>query len=417
MESVPVTGRHWRTFFFNLSLVILLAVSGLYTGLALSTGRAIEAEITTRARTIYGAVVLARRWNAMHGGVYVEKRPGQESSPWLEAPERLGADGTVYVQLGQALMTRELSQLTDADGAFRFRLTSLKPLKPANAPDAFEAAALARLERGEAEVSERERRGDAIVFRYLGPLRVEPSCLGVPRHPGLPGRPGPRRHQRDLRRHRGGERRRSGALDRDRALRLHHGGAAAGAGRAGLGPAPAAQRRRGAHRRDGDHRRADRPAQPALHRPAARRGAGPVAAQRPPLRLHPLRHRLLQAGQRQPRPRRRRRRAARGGRGGPRRAARVGPAGALGRRGVPGRAARRPTWRAPGSSPSGCARPSRRCGSSSRGRASPSRPASAWSTRSRATDPDARDAERMVARADEALYRAKAAGRNRVEVG
>jgi diguanylate cyclase (GGDEF)-like protein len=32
-------------------------------------------------------------------------------------------------------------------------------------------------------------------------------------------------------------------------------------------------------------------------------------------------------------------------------------------------------------------------------------------------DPDARDAEQMVARADEVLYRAKSAGRNRVELG
>jgi len=175
MESVPVTKGHWRTFFVSLSLVVLLAVTGLYAGLALSTGKTIEAEITTRARTIFNAVVLARRWNAMHGGVYVERRPGAESSPWLDAPDRRGDDGTVYSLRNPALMTRELSALADAEGAFRFRLTSLRPLNPANAPDGFEAAALARLEAGEAEVWERERRGEAIVFRYVGPLRVEES--------------------------------------------------------------------------------------------------------------------------------------------------------------------------------------------------------------------------------------------------
>ena len=100
------------------------------------------------------------------------------SSPWLDAPERRGADGTVYSLRSPEIMTRELSALADVEGAFRFRLTSLKPLNPANAPDGFEAAALARLEAGEAEVWERERRGEAIVFRYVGPLRVEESCLG-----------------------------------------------------------------------------------------------------------------------------------------------------------------------------------------------------------------------------------------------
>ncbi len=177
MDGVPVTRRHWRSFFVNLSLVVLVTVSGLYTGLALSSGRTIEAEIVTRARTIFDAVVLARGWNAAHGGVWVEKRPGVESSRFLADPDRRGADGTVYTLRSPEAMTREMSELAGGAGSFGFHLTSLKPVNPANAPDAFEAAALARIERGEPEVSTRERRGETVLFRYLGPLRVEASCL------------------------------------------------------------------------------------------------------------------------------------------------------------------------------------------------------------------------------------------------
>jgi diguanylate cyclase (GGDEF)-like protein len=177
MDVVPATRGPWRSFIFNLTLVVLLAVSGLYTGLALSTGRTIEAEITTRARTLFGAVVLARRWNALHGGVYVEKRPGVASSPLLDNPDRLGTDGTRYTMRTPELMTREMAELTEVDGSFSFHLTSLKPVNPVNAPDAFEAEALTRIERGEAEAWTRERRGDAVLFRYLGPLRAEPGCL------------------------------------------------------------------------------------------------------------------------------------------------------------------------------------------------------------------------------------------------
>jgi diguanylate cyclase (GGDEF)-like protein len=177
MDVVPATGGHWRSFFINLTLVILLAVSGLYTGLALSTGKTIEAEIATRARTIFGAVLLARHWNALQGGVYVVKRPGVVSSPFLVNPDRQATDGTVFTLRSPELMTREMSELTARDGAFTFHLTSLKPLNPANAPDAFEADALARLDRGETEAFTREKRGEKILFRYLGPLRVEQSCL------------------------------------------------------------------------------------------------------------------------------------------------------------------------------------------------------------------------------------------------
>ena len=176
MDVVPATRGHWRTFFINLSLVVLLAVTGLYTGLALSTGRTIEAEINTRARTIVGGVMLARRWNTLHGGVYVEKRPGVASSPFLANPDRHGDDGAPYTRQNAETMVREMSELAGPDGSFTFRLTSLKPLNPANAPDAFEAEALARLERGATEVSAREARGDALLYRYLAPIHLEESC-------------------------------------------------------------------------------------------------------------------------------------------------------------------------------------------------------------------------------------------------
>jgi diguanylate cyclase (GGDEF)-like protein len=177
MDGVPATRGHWRTFFINLSLVVLLAVSGLYTGLALSSGRTIEAEINTRARTIFGAVMLARRWNASHEGVYIEKRAGVLSSPYLATPDRRGTDGALYTRRDPAAMTREMSELAGQDGSFSFHLTSLRPLNPANAPDAFEADGLARIERGEPEVTTREARGSKMVARYLGPLRVDSTCL------------------------------------------------------------------------------------------------------------------------------------------------------------------------------------------------------------------------------------------------
>ncbi len=178
MESVPATRSHWRTFFINLSLVVLLAVSGLYAGLTLSSGRTVEAEITTRARTIFGVLLVARSWNAIHGGDFVEKRPGDLPGPPQRSPDVVGSDGTVYNRRNSAQMTREMSELVTRDGLFTFHLTSLQPLNPANAPDPFEAEALARIERGEvAEVSAQEQRGETNQFRYLGPLRVEESCL------------------------------------------------------------------------------------------------------------------------------------------------------------------------------------------------------------------------------------------------
>jgi diguanylate cyclase (GGDEF)-like protein len=167
----------WRPFLVSLGLLILLALSALFTGLVVSGQRAIDAEVEMRARTLVASIVLARKWNALHGGVYVEKRPGVTSSRWLVEPDVDGANGKTYTLRNPALMAREMAELAEGSQAFRFRITSLKPLNPGNFPDQFEADALRAFERGEPEVSRREHYGRASWLRYMAPLLVEESCL------------------------------------------------------------------------------------------------------------------------------------------------------------------------------------------------------------------------------------------------
>ncbi len=211
--------------------------------------------------------------------------------------------------------------------------------------------------------------------RAAGAVAAGRDRRHAPRRPGLPRRAGRRRRGADPRRGRSA-----------------HQGAPAGTGRAGRAARGAAARGR-AHRpvqpaRDPDPARRHGLRRPPSRAPALDRGAGP---------------RPLQVDQRHPRPQDRRRGADR------RRArdghahARRGPARAPGRRGVPRAAARH---RRRGRHAHGRAR-ARRGGGRAERRCR-SRSASAWPRGTGET------AEEFLQRADEALYAAKEAGRDRV---
>jgi len=167
----------WRSFLISLSLVVFLAVAAAFTGVAVSSQQAVEMELLTRGRALFSSIVLTRSWSSAHGGVFVVKRPGDVANPYLERPDRLGADGTIYTLKNPALMTREISELAERQGSFRFHITSLKPLNPANGPDAFEREMLSRFEEGLSEATLRQVRDGTPWFRYMAPLLVQESCL------------------------------------------------------------------------------------------------------------------------------------------------------------------------------------------------------------------------------------------------
>lgn len=167
----------WKGFVFNISAVILVFILCIFLGVQLNNERLIKNELYTRAKADFENIVLTRKWNAQYNGVFVEKLPGVESNPYLKDADITGTDGRVYTKKNPALMTKEMSNLINPKSGHSFRITSLKPLNPDNKADAFEAKALNAFEAGESEMFQMEKTGEKSLYRYMAPLYVESSCL------------------------------------------------------------------------------------------------------------------------------------------------------------------------------------------------------------------------------------------------
>lgn len=168
----------YRTFFLSTGLLIFFVLFGIFIDMEMRTRRLINEENLIRARVLFKTVLLTRKWNANYGGVYVEKKEGVQSNPYLEHPDITAVDGKVYTLRNPALMTRELSEFAEKEDLFNFRITSLHPINPNNVPDAFEKSALEQFEAGKSkEVFWNEVIKERAYFRYMAPLYVENDCL------------------------------------------------------------------------------------------------------------------------------------------------------------------------------------------------------------------------------------------------
>ncbi|MBT3361328.1 MAG: diguanylate cyclase [Rhodospirillales bacterium] len=167
----------WRSFIVSTTLIVLLVTLAIFLGMFINNSRLIENELRSRARSQFSAIVLTRQWNAEHAGVYVEKREGVESNPYLDNPDIETIDGKVYTKKNPALMTREISELASENSDHFFHITSLKPINPNNVPDDSEREALEAFETGLSELFWTETIGERRYYRYMAPLFVEKACL------------------------------------------------------------------------------------------------------------------------------------------------------------------------------------------------------------------------------------------------
>lgn len=125
--------------------------------------------------------VLYRRWASRHGGVYAPVTESTQANPYLShIVERdiTTPSGKQLTLINPAYMTRQVFELAqEYKGTGRGHITSIKPIRPENAPEPWEKAALLEFERGATEVGQVTNIDGKSYYCYMKVLKVDKSCL------------------------------------------------------------------------------------------------------------------------------------------------------------------------------------------------------------------------------------------------
>ena len=131
-------------------------------------------------RSLFNLIVTTREWNSQLGGVYAPITDKIQPNLYLDVPNRdiTTINGEKLTLINPAYMTRLIAELANERDNVKFHITSLKPIRPANTPEAWEAVALESFEKGrQQEYFEYSDNGKTAVFRYMAPLITQQSCL------------------------------------------------------------------------------------------------------------------------------------------------------------------------------------------------------------------------------------------------
>ncbi len=132
------------------------------------------------ARSQYKKDLIYRRWASIHGGVYVPPTEATPPNPYLTfVAERdiTTTSGKALTLVNPAYMTRQVHELGKKDYGDRGHITSLKPIRPENAPDPWEVEALKAFEKGKEEVLSISEFEGETYLRLMRPMVTESSCL------------------------------------------------------------------------------------------------------------------------------------------------------------------------------------------------------------------------------------------------
>ena len=167
-------GFRWLGMCWTAVLLLLACWSGWQTYSATWGSARASAEESLHKDVIY------RRWASMHGGIYVPVTEQTPPNPDLaDSRERdvVTPSGRLLTLINPAYMNRQAHEIGNKENGSRGHITSLMPLRPANAADAWESQALQSFQRGATDRAALDEIEGQTYFRLMRPLITEPACV------------------------------------------------------------------------------------------------------------------------------------------------------------------------------------------------------------------------------------------------
>ncbi|EMG38059.1 diguanylate cyclase (GGDEF) domain-containing protein [Desulfocurvibacter africanus PCS] len=178
----PIWSRPWGSYaafvgFTTFTFAAFIAV--LFIWIHRESQTQMRELVLAQARSLFESILVTRHWNANLGGVYAVKTDEVQSNPYLEHPDVETTDGRTLTLKNPALMVVEISERSRQERLFSFRMIGDRPLNPRNGPDELERVGLEAFRAGDAEFWRMEDLGPAgpAVLRYMAPLRIDAGCM------------------------------------------------------------------------------------------------------------------------------------------------------------------------------------------------------------------------------------------------
>lgn len=174
-HSIRLTAYVWAAMAAWTAVVGLMLLWSL-----VRQGRETLEVARIEARSAFNKDQVYRQWCARQGGVYVPESQQTPANPYLSGVEERDIttpSGRRLTLVNPAYMTRQVHEMGAGLYGLLGHITSLNPIRPENAPDPWEAQALAAFEKGAGEVSSLESINEKDYLRLMKPLVTETGCL------------------------------------------------------------------------------------------------------------------------------------------------------------------------------------------------------------------------------------------------
>jgi len=164
-----------------LALVWTLLTATLLAWSVYHRQQAMMAEAISTARTVFEKDLVYYRWAARQKGLFVpisrETPPNPYLQDMVEEPRVHTTSGQELALVNPEYMIRQVYELQTSDHGALGHITSLNPIRAANAADPWEREALADFEKGSDEVWTMDKIKGKEYFRLMRPMVTEGGCL------------------------------------------------------------------------------------------------------------------------------------------------------------------------------------------------------------------------------------------------